>query len=134
MKTYDGAEAKNLAEKGEKTKRGKRRKRLAAALIVVALLPLVAAAVAAGGFYLWAEGASYDPALLPTAAALPVWLTADGERIETVGERYVTASELPDVVKDAFVALEDRRFYSPNSLSKTLISTLRALLGASWTR
>lgn len=112
MKTYDGAEAKNPAEKGEKTKRGKRRKRLAAAFIVIALLPLVAAAVAAGGFYLWAEGASYDPALLPTAAALPVWLTADGERIETDEERYVTASELPDVVKDAFVALEDRRFYS----------------------
>ena len=98
MKTYDGAEAKNPAEKGEKTKRGKRRKRLAAAFIVIALLPLVAAAVAAGGFYLWAEGASYDPALLPTAAALPVWLTADGERIETDEERYVTASELPDVV------------------------------------
>lgn len=72
----------------------------------------LALCAAVAGFFAWADKAQFDADLLPTAKALPVYLDADGNRIETDDARYVTAEEIPKKVAAAFVALEDRRFYT----------------------
>ena len=98
-------------EERKKLARKRRARRAAIAVAVVFMtLPLLATAAVAG-FFVWADGAEFDAALLPTAKALPVYLDADGNRIETDDARYVTADEIPRKVAAAFVALEDRRFY-----------------------
>lgn len=76
---------------------------------------LVAGLAALGGyigFTEWAKKAEFDAALLPTATAVHTVLDRYGEEIPYVADGYVDPDSLPAHVKNAFVALEDRRFYS----------------------
>ncbi len=108
MKKLNGAsnEAKNSSKKS------KRKKILIVALLALVLLPLLALATSIGLYAVWASGQHIDENLLPTASALPTVYDADGKVISEKTDAYVSANELSDDLKHAFIAVEDKRFYS----------------------
>lgn len=116
-KSHFAANTSSPSAGREGNKRGRHRGKRAAlaAGIVLAVLLLLAGALLLGG-YAWfrAETADVklDPALLPTAKAVPVVLDAHGEPLPYAADNYVKPGSLPRHVTDAFVAQEDRRFYS----------------------
>ncbi len=101
---------KNLLNKEQK--RSKKKKIILSALLVLVLLPIVGTLLAVAGFAIWANGVSLDKNLLPTASAKPVFYDINGEKIEYLTDDYVLPEQIPDDLKNAFVALEDKRFYS----------------------
>ncbi len=95
----------------------KRQKRLRALLIVCVCLvaiPMLSAAVTAGAFSIWANTQSVDASLLPTASAVPVYYDADGNELPYYESNFVSADNISDNLRYAFVALEDKRFYEHN--------------------
>lgn len=111
------AEKKNKGREklGENKKPSRGKKILRIVAVTCAALVLVAGLAALGGyigFTEWAKKAEFDAALLPTATAVPTVLDRYGEEIPYVADGYVDPDSLPAHVKNAFVALEDRRFYS----------------------
>ncbi len=107
MKKYNELHKNSVSTK----KTSKRRKILLAAVIALFALPLVAIAVGTLSFAIWAHGQSIDANLLPTASALPVFYDCNGEKIEIGSDPYVQSDEVPDFLKNAFVAIEDKRFF-----------------------
>ncbi len=101
---------KNLLNKDQK--RSKKKKIIFSTLLVFMLLPIVLTSFAAAGFAIWANGVSLDKSLLPTASAKPVFYDINGEKIEYLTDDYVLPEQIPDDLKNAFIALEDKRFYS----------------------
>lgn len=101
---------KNLLTKPEKA--AKRKKVALITALVLVLLPVVAVSVAATGFAIWANGIDLDKSLMPTASAKPVFYDINGDKIEYLSDDYVNIEEIPTNLKNAFIALEDKRFYS----------------------
>ena len=110
-------------------------KRVLKAVAIITLALFVIAGLAIFGGYLWylsvTAGLEVDPSLFPTARDLPVFLDKDGNEIEYFTETYVSPSSLPDHVKHAFVALEDRRFYShkgydPRAIARAVVRNIAA--------
>lgn len=101
---------KNLLTKSEKA--AKRKKVALITALVLVLLPVVAVSVAATGFAIWANGIELDKSLMPTASAKPVFYDINGDKIEYLSDDYVNIEEIPTNLKNAFIALEDKRFYS----------------------
>lgn len=66
------------------------------------------------GFVLWADGKTVDETLLPIGKNLPVFYDINGTEIEYVSDNFISSDEIPADLKNAFVALEDKRFYSHN--------------------
>lgn len=108
MKKY--AEMQNGQNSPSKNK--KRRKIFLAAVLMLFALPLLVAGVSLAGYAIWARGQRIDADLLPTAKALPVFYDRDGDVIGAYEDAYVTEGEAPELLKNAFVAIEDKRFYS----------------------
>ena len=117
---------------GKKTGLGKKLLKLAAVAVTAVVLLLGAATL--GGyiwFTKWADGAEFDAALLPTATALPVVLDINGEKLPYAADNYVDPSSVPEHVKAAFVALEDKRFYShkgydPKGIIRAVLRNIKA--------
>lgn len=101
---------KNLLNKEQKRARNK--KIIVTTVLVLVLLPIVCTSIAVAGFAIWANGVSLDKTLLPTASAKPVFYDINGEKIEYLTDDYVLPEQIPDNLKNAFIALEDKRFYS----------------------
>ena len=103
-------------EKAEqKTGKSLGKKILKGTAVTLAVLLLLTGLTALGGyiwFTEWAKDAEFDAALLPTATAMPTILDRYGNEMEYAADDYIAPSDIPEVVKGAFVALEDRRFYS----------------------
>ncbi|HBW04966.1 MAG TPA: hypothetical protein DEF02_00005, partial [Clostridiales bacterium] len=105
-------------KKSEKTKivdpevKKRKKRKVAIVLSVVFLLPVVAASVAIGGFAIWANTQKPNVDLLPTASATPVFFDSSGNELPYTEENYIATEDIPDNLKNAFVALEDKRFYS----------------------
>lgn len=99
---------KNLIDDNKKRRKHRIIWGLAVALIVI---PCLAVAISALSFTIWAQGVELDKDLLPTASALPTFYDADGEKIDYLVDDYVNPSEIPQNLRNAFVALEDKRFY-----------------------
>ena len=125
-------------EKQTATAENKRKKILkktaAGVLIALAVLAVLCGAVTLGG-WLWfrssVEKAEFDPSLLPTATALPVVLDRHGNELEYAADNYIEPGSLPRRVTDAFVALEDKRFYShkgydPKGMLRAVIKNIRS--------
>lgn len=113
----------------EEKKRKKRK--LAIILSVVILTPVVSASVALGGFELWAKNQNPNPDLLPTATATPVFFDASGNEVSYTDDNYINPADIPTDLKNAFVALEDKRFYShkgydPVRMAGALLSNIKA--------
>lgn len=92
--------------------------------LVLVLVVAVGAITAYFGFMRWADGVTLDENLLPTARALPTFYDADGNKIPFSDDRYI--KDVPDAVRGAFVALEDRRFYSHKGYD------IKAMARAAW--
>lgn len=93
-------------------KRKRRKKTLLIIFIITLLLPFAMFAIVIGVYAIWASGVDYDSSLLPTSSALPRFYDADGEPLEYKQDNYITPDEIPEDLRDAFVAVEDKRFYS----------------------
>lgn len=92
--------------------------------LVLVLVVAVGAITAYFGFMRWADGVTLDENLLPTARALPTFYDADGNKIPFSDDRYI--KDVPDAVRGAFIALEDRRFYSHKGYD------IKAMARAAW--
>lgn len=96
----------------QNNKKRSSKKKIAIAISVIFLLPIVTLAVFAGGFAIWAKGISLDKSLLPTQSALPTFYDNVGEKIDYDEDSYIPPKDIPKILANAFVALEDKRFYS----------------------
>lgn len=67
-------------------------------------------------FSLWADGKTVDASLLPEGKNVPVFFDSDGNEIEYISDSYLSPEEVPENLKKAFVALEDKRFYSHDGI------------------
>ena len=94
------------------SKKTKRKKIILVTLITLLLLPILILGISVGIFEAWANGVNIDESLLPTQTALPVFYDSLGEKIDVHGDSYLAPEDIPTDLKNAFVALEDKRFYS----------------------
>ncbi len=67
-------------------------------------------------FSLWANGKTVDESLLPEGKNVPVFFDMSGNQIEYKTDDYLSPDEIPEDLKNAFVALEDKRFYSHDGI------------------
>ena len=112
----------------EEKKRKKRK--LAIALSGVFLTPIVCASLAIGAFAIWASNQKPNADLLPTATASPTFFDIDGNELEYADDNYINPTDVPSDLKNAFVALEDKRFYShkgydPVRMAGALLSNIK---------
>lgn len=110
--------------KSAKTK--KRRKILAVCLMLAVLLPSIAIGASALGFAIWAQGIPLDKSLLPTASEQPTFYDINGIQLSYISDDYLAPDAIPKQLADAFVALEDKRFYSHKGYD------LHRMVGAMW--
>lgn len=113
----------------EEKKRKKRK--LAIVLSAVFLTPIVCVSVAIGAFAIWASNQKPNADLLPTATASPTFFDIDGNELDYTDDNYINPSDVPADLKNAFVALEDKRFYShkgydPVRMAGALLSNIKA--------
>lgn len=94
-----------------KQKRSKKRV-VAIVLSCVFIMPIAICALSIGVFALWAQTVPLDKSLLPTQIATPTFFDANGDAIDYCDDTYIAPSQVPTALKDAFVALEDKRFYT----------------------
>lgn len=93
--------------------KNKRKKRIILSVVLsIILLPLLAIAIGAGAFAIWANTIPLDKNLLPTASAVPVFYDSAGQKLDYIQDDYIKPEEIPEYLANAFVALEDKRFYS----------------------
>ncbi len=96
-----------------KQKRKNRAKKIAITIaICLVALPLVALGLFVGGYAIWANSVEIDTTLLPTETSVPTLYYLDGSQIEYTQSDYILPSDVPKNLKNAFVAIEDKRFYS----------------------
>ena len=115
----------------DEQKRKKRKKIVLTIVIVFTLTPVLAISIAMAGFAIWADGVSLDRTLLPTASAKPVFYDINNEKIDYLTDDYLTKDEIPQNLKNAFVALEDKRFYThkgydPIRIGGALLSNIKS--------
>lgn len=103
--------SKNLKNLTPEQKKRRKRKILTAVFICL-FTPILCLSVAIGAFALWAQNQKPDANLLPTATAAPVFFDTDGNQLPYEEENYINPSDIPQNLKNAFVALEDKRFYT----------------------
>ena len=65
-------------------------------------------------FSLWADSLTIDKSLLPVANNVPTFYDIDGNEMDYQSDNFLNPDEIPSNLKNAFVALEDKRFYDHN--------------------
>lgn len=119
--------SKILSEDEQKRKKRK----IITTVSAVMLTPMLCFALAIGGFALWAKSQQPDENLLPTATAAPVFYDSDGQELPYTEDNYINPEDLPDDLKNAFIALEDKRFYThkgydPVRMAGALFSNIKS--------
>lgn len=104
------AKIENLTQKNDKKR--KRNKIFVITICSVILIPTLAFCAFLAGFAIWANGIKLDKSLLPTENAVPTFYDVYGNKIDYLTDDFVSVEEIPSNLRDAFVALEDKRFYS----------------------
>jgi len=87
-------------------------KKLFKTLTILTVCAVIAISAVMGTLFLAFSNVTLDESLLPVAAARPVFYDADGREMNYAGVSALTPEEIPDKLKNAFIALEDKRFYS----------------------
>ncbi len=64
------------------------------------------------GFTIWSNNFEVDESLLPMAKNLPVFYDINGNMMNYKTDSFLLPEEIPNNLKNAFIALEDKRFYS----------------------
>lgn len=100
----------NLTQKSDK--KCKRKKIVFALISCFFLLPIVAFCAFIAGFAIWANGVTLDKTLLPSANAVATFYDINYEKIDYLTDGFVDINTVPDNLKNAFIALEDKRFYT----------------------
>ena len=77
-------------------------------------LVLITLSILLVSFVLWSNGQSIDDSLLPIGKNLPVFYDINGNVMEYKSENFLAKEDIPNNLKFAFIALEDKRFYSHN--------------------
>lgn len=134
MKKHTRKKTENDAICVEEKKKKKKRKILRIVTAVLLSLTIVTGIAVCGiyfGFMKWAQSANFDSDLLPTAKAYPTFVDSYGNKIDYISDSYVRPEEIPENVKHAFIALEDRRFYKhkgydAKAIGRALITNLKA--------
>jgi len=120
-------ETKTSAKQTNRTKRPKKKKSggsggkgpLWKKLLLIATGLFILMMIAGGGFaaYAVATAPELDESKLRDALPLKIY-ASNKEEIKKGGtsREYVSIKEVPDVVKDAFISIEDRRFYQHNGI------------------
>lgn len=80
-------------------------------LILVSCLVLLGA-IAIGVLFGVSKTAQLDESRLPAALAAPTFFALDGTELKYETSSKINSSEIPETLKNAFIALEDKRFYS----------------------
>ncbi len=109
----------------------KRKKVLAAIFIPLAILAILLAAAVAY-YFIATAGVRLDPEKLSLKIDCIRIYDAAGNEMETESRQSTPYSEFPDHLPHAFVAVEDKRFYTHNGfdvkrIGKALLKNLRAL-------
>lgn len=82
--------------------------------IFILLTMSVAAVIGVGVYFAdMLDGAALDESTLPTEASLRIY-DKNGELMDRTG--YVTIDEISSFIKNAFIAVEDKRFYEHNGI------------------
>ncbi len=102
----------NNQSDAKRSKHNKRMKRLAVALCLLIAIPALVAGSTMLGFVIWADTLTIDTSKLPTSSAAPIFYDSSGNEIETETSEIALIENVPINVQNAFVALEDKRFYS----------------------
>lgn len=89
------------------------RKLLKTTMILVAVA-LILLSATLGILSILSNSVTLDTNLLPQALANPVFFDSNGEQMDYRVASALDAEELPQNLKNAFVALEDKRFYEHN--------------------
>ncbi len=90
----------------------KNRKILIGILLSFTIIPLAIFGIGVGIFALWANSVPLDSTLLPTQTALPTYYDIDGNKIQYQDDDYLSFEDIPNNLANAFIALEDKRFYN----------------------
>lgn len=122
------------SEEGAKNPEKRKKKILRIVLGVSLSLVGVCGVLLIAGFAWYgklASEAGFDPALLPTANAVATVMDAHGNEIGYADEELIPPEDIPKHVRDAFVSLEDRRFYShkgydPIAIVRALFADIKA--------
>lgn len=112
-------------KKGKKQRKGGLFKKIVLSLVILFVLGIVGGAAA---FAVLVSGApSLDEAKLKTPYSSTIYDKNGKEIAEVGGEKrtYVPIKDIPDVVKEAFIATEDARFYKHHGIDPIRI-------GAPW--
>lgn len=110
------------AENIDTAKKNKRKKRLTIALLVIFIaIPTLTVCISLCAFSIWANTVQLNESLLPTASAMPTFFDIDNQKIPYYADDYVKVEEVPKNLANAFVALEDKRFYSHKGYDITRI-------------
>jgi membrane peptidoglycan carboxypeptidase len=84
------------------------------AIPIVLGIVLLATSIFLGIFAGWSQNQVVDESLLPVGKKLPVFFDINGNKMEYKSDNFLSKDEIPDNLKHAFVALEDKRFYIHN--------------------
>ena len=92
-------------------KKAKKRKITLIFLILFVVLPLIVVAISLAGFAIYTTTVQVDASLLPTATAVPTFYDRFGTKVSYGEDGFLSPNEIPDNLKYAFIATEDKRFY-----------------------
>ena len=103
------------SEKNSQTSKkpaSKKRKILLGILLSSVILPILAVCLFLVGFSIYSSRQRVDSSLLPTATAAPTFYDINGNKLSYIEDGFLTQDEICDNLRFAFVATEDKRFYS----------------------
>ena len=105
---------RNLDKNSQTPKKqiSKRAKILLGILLSAVLVPIVSLCLFLAGFSIYASTQQVDATLLPTATAAPTFYDINGNKLRYSEDGFLTQAEICDNLRYAFVATEDKRFYS----------------------
>ncbi|MBO4380651.1 MAG: transglycosylase domain-containing protein [Clostridia bacterium] len=95
----------------EVKKHSKKHQIIVALLVVFVIMPIIIAGLTIAAFAIYASTVNVDASLLPTASAVPTFYDVNGNKLAYAEDAFLSPDEIPDNLKYAFVATEDKRFY-----------------------
>ncbi len=108
MKTRNSDKNSQIPQK----QMSKKRKILLGILLSAVLLPVIAICTFLAVFSIYTSTQHVDSSLLPTATDVPTFYDIDGNKLSYIEDEFLSQADICDNLKYAFIATEDKRFYS----------------------
>ncbi|MDD4839999.1 MAG: transglycosylase domain-containing protein [Clostridia bacterium] len=97
-------------------------KKLLKTTLILVICAAILFSVGFGVLAAFSSTVALDTSLLPVAVAEPVFYSSNGEKMNYEGSSALEPEEIPNNLKNAFIALEDKRFYSHHGYDLTRIA------------